>query len=91
MSLKTYYKQPGETLDYTLDYSEWLTGTDTVVSSTTTSTPNDLIIAKTSSDRGITYIISGGVNNTLYKITTKATTYNGLVKEDEFSIRIREK
>lgn len=90
MNLKTYYKQPGETLDYTLDYDEWLSTTDTIVSSVITSAPNDLAIAKLSSARGITLLISGGVNNTLYKITAVTTTYNGLVKEDEFHIRIRD-
>lgn len=90
MILKTYYKQPAETLDYTLDYNEWLSRSDVITTSVVTTVPNDLIIAKISSDRGITLMVSGGTNNTIYKITVKATTFTGLVKEDEFNIRIRE-
>lgn len=90
--LGTFTKQPLEVIDYDIDYSDWLSDTDFLVSDVTTVDGSGLII-----DSSIVLApdvlkiwLSGGTDGLTYKITALITTDDGRVKEDEFRIRIKD-
>lgn len=91
--LGTYIKQPHEVLDYDFDYSEWLPTADTIISTTVTADAG-ITLGSTIIDpatlRVVKQWVSGGSDNTTYKIQLTATTAGGRVKEIEFKIRVRE-
>ena len=95
MLLGTLTKQPGEVLDYDIDYSEWLTDDDNVASATTAVTPSadedDLAIELINiNDPRVKLWISGGISGTTYKCTVTMETQDGRIKEDEFRMRVKE-
>jgi hypothetical protein len=86
-------KQPSEVLDYDFTYSSWLPTGDTVVSAVVTVDDATLNIAakpKEVSETQVKVWIGGGTNNVKYKVTCKATTAQGRVKEDEMIIQVKE-
>jgi hypothetical protein len=94
MILGTLTKQPGDSLDYDIDYSDWLTSDDNVSSATTAVSPDvvggvtvDLININ---DPRVKLWISGGVSGVTYKITITMETSDGRIKEDEFRLRVKE-
>jgi hypothetical protein len=92
MLLGTLTKQPGEVLDYDIDYSEWLTSDDNVASATTAVVPDtDLSVDLINiNDPRVKLWISGGVSGTTYKVTVTMETQDGRIKEDEFRMRVKE-
>lgn len=98
MILDRYEKQPGELLDYDIDYTPGTaTGLDT---------GDTLASIVVTADTGITvassaiitpaYLIakiwlSGGTSGVNYKVTCKATTTGGRQREDEIIIKVRER
>lgn len=95
MILGTYIKQPSDRLDYDIDYTEWLTSGDTVISATVV-----IDITETSGLTIDTPIISGGVivklwvndgvNGRTYKATVTATTDQGRIKQDEVRFKVKD-
>lgn len=87
-------KQPGETLDYDWNGDDWLAEDDFIVSATSTVSPSGLTIVSTNvfmSGTRVKVLVSGGTHLTKYKVTTTMTTDNGLVKEKEFQLLVKEK
>jgi hypothetical protein len=89
----TIDKDPAARLTYTLDWSEWLEGGDTIaaVEWTAAARRNDPapIIIETSgiSENTQTYIeLSGGQENKTYVITAEITTEDGLIDRRNFRI-----
>lgn len=92
-TLARFTKQPGEVLDFDIDFRAWLADRD----------PDDSVASVTvSADTGITvdsYVLSsgvvkiwlsGGTDKTAYKVTATATTDSGRIKEGEITIMVKE-
>ena len=91
MILGNFTKQPADVFSYSIDYSEWLTDNDNVQSTSATVDQAGLTIESVFvNDPLLKLIISGGNNGTTYKITVTTTTADGLVKQDEFKIKVKE-
>lgn len=102
MILGTFYKQPAETLDYDVDFAQFLADGDTLVAAgnppvpvplDVTVTPAGLTLGPTVVINGNTTIkqwLSGGTNGGKYKITLTATSNSGRVKQVEFVVRVKE-
>lgn len=90
--LGTLTKQPGERLDYDVNFEDWLTDDDTVASAGAVVSPtgelaiDDVLI----SNPIVKLWLSGGEDGKTYKITLTATTAFGRIKEAEFRIRVRD-
>lgn len=93
MSIPIFDKQPGETLDYDVDLSEFLPSTDAPASVTKAVSPSGLSLGTTSinaSTKVVKQWISGGAAGTTYKVTLTITSTEGRIKEVEFKIRVKE-
>lgn len=90
--MNLFTKQPADQLDYDLDFSDWLTATDTITGVVATSSvPAELEVLSASVAGPMVKIwIRGGVSGATYKVTATITTSEGRIKELEFKIRVRE-
>ena len=95
--MNLFQKQPADVLDYDLDFSDWLTGSDTITgavataSTTETADPADLMVNSTQIvGQNVKVWVSAGVSGRSYKVTTTITTSEGRVKQLEFKIRVRD-
>jgi hypothetical protein len=102
MIIGRFTKQPAETLDYDIDFSEFLGPGDTLVSSGSPPVPSPLNVAVTPA--GMTLVntfvtnngtsikqwLAGGTDGVRYKITLTVTSNNGRVKQVEFLVRVKE-
>ena len=91
--LATYTKQPGETMDYDILYSDWFsTRSDTGLSATATIDAGITLVSTTWNEttRIVKLIVSGGVADETYKATVRLTTSSGIIKEDEIKIKVKE-
>ena len=92
-------KDPQATLDYTLDWSNWLSNSDNIASSTWTiqtySGDSDPVIKTSQSfdatDSTTTIWLSGGTTSKDYKITNTITTTNNLTDERYFRIFLKDR
>lgn len=87
------FKQPGETLDYDIKADGWLGDGDYIVTAITTVSAVGLTVIATTvilSGTRVKVMVSGGTNGVKYKVTVTMTTNDGLVKEHEFYIQIKE-
>ena len=92
MLLGTFVMQPDESLDYDLDYTDWLTTGDNVSSATVAVAPADELAATLVqiNDPRVKVWLEGGVDGTTYKVSVTMTTADGRVKQDEFKVRVKE-
>jgi hypothetical protein len=90
-------KDPGATITYGFDWSEWLVSPDTISSIvwSVQARLNDPmpITATTSGIEGtISYVeLSGGQINKVYKVTAEITTSSGIIDRRYFNCRVEEK
>lgn len=89
--LGQFEKQSAEILDYDVDYSQWFEGR--------TCTPESIEVDV---DDGITFVrsaisgffakvvLAGGVSGSRYKVTVRMTTSDGLVKEADFVVSVKD-
>lgn len=97
MNLGKSVKGPNEVFDYDIDYSKWLVPDDCIAShlvtivSTDTST-NDLQVDYTVllGDIVKVWLSKGNINST-YKINLSITTTKNRIKEDYFTLKIKDK
>lgn len=101
MLLGKFVKQPAETLDYDIDFSEFLSDGDTLVTTGDPAVPAPLDVVVTPSGLllGPTLVLGqavikqwvyGGTDGQKYKITITATSNAGRVKQVEFIVRVKE-
>lgn len=86
-------QQPGEVLDYDIDYTEFFDGeADVIASVTETVTPAGTLNANAlvADDHTVKVWLQGGADGEEYLVTIRATTGAGRVKENEIRVRIRE-
>lgn len=90
--LGTYPKQPLERLDYDIDFSEWLSTGDTIVSASVIAATG--IVAEAplvdATQKIVKVWITGGTSGGTYKIQVTAITSEGRIKEGEIRIKVRE-
>lgn len=89
----TIDKDPVAVLTYTLDWSEWLSGSDTVVAANWTAAarrndPTPILIVDSGIDeQRQTYVeLSGGQHSKTYVITVQITTEDGLIDRRNFRV-----
>lgn len=101
MILGKFIKQPAETLDYDVDFSEFLTGGDTLQATGNPPVPSplDVVVDPVGLTLGPTFVVnqntikqwlSGGTSGVKYKITITATSNAGRVKQVEFVVRVKD-
>lgn len=98
MILATYEKQPVEYKDYDIDYSQWLTPADDVVSSavaTVTSETEEAPTLVVDLIQNTVYVVklwvSGGTVGVKYKITVLMTSDGGRIDESELIFNIKDR
>lgn len=90
-SLGSFKKQPVERIDFDIDYSPWLTSGDGIAKVDVTVSPADLLLPKTTvSSPRVKVWTAGGRDGVAYKITVTATTDDDRIKQDEFTIKVKE-
>ncbi len=96
MILGTFQKQPAESLDYDIEYGDWLPDTDSLSESNepeTTVTPSGLDILSTTRDYDndrVKIWIDGGEDGEQYKVEITTYTREGRARQDEFYILVRD-
>lgn len=90
--MNLFSKQPADQLDYDLDFSDWLAGSDTITGVVATSSaPDDLVVISASVTNQTAKVwLGGGTNGQTYKVTATITTAEGRIKELEFKVRVRD-
>jgi len=89
----TFTKDPNAILDYTRDWSAWLTaaGNDTIVTSTWIVPDGITKDSDTHNDTTATIWLSGGELGKRYNITNRITTAGGRTDDRTFTIDIHER
>jgi hypothetical protein len=98
MILDKYTKQPGETKDYDIDYSEWLSPLTDTLSGVTAAVecltdPTDIALVCNTvfvTTTTAKFWMSGGTAGNKYKLTATATTTGGRTDESELVFNIKD-
>lgn len=80
-------KDPGSTLDYVIDWSEWLE-TDTIASSTWDVPAGLTDISSANTTTETTQWLAGGTAGAVYPVTNQITTVGGRIAERTIEIRM---
>lgn len=91
MGFTKFNKDPDATLDYGIDWSDWLDSGDTI-SSVTWVVPTGITKTAQSHTDTISMIwLSGGTLGQSYDIVCRITTTGGRIDDRTFTIRIKQK
>lgn len=89
--LGKFTKQPGETIDYDIDFTDWFSQrSDTPVSQTVTADAGITVVSSSIIGKVVKVILSGGTNGVKYHVTVRLTTSSGIVKEADFQVAVKE-
>jgi len=85
-------KDPNASLDYRIDWSDWL-GTDTISTSTWTVSPAGGLTLGSSSvaAKTATTFLSGGTAGQVVRVTNRITTAIGRIDDRSFNVRLVER
>lgn len=84
-------KQPGDRLDYDIDFTKWMTDGDTLSLATAVSDDPALVVEAQQVIPPLVKVwVSGGEAGKSYKVTVTVTTTAGRVKEVDFNMRVME-
>jgi hypothetical protein len=86
----TFLKDPGASLDYTIDWSGWL-GTDTIATSTWTAATGIAVGVTTNTTTSATVWLSGGTVGQIYAVTNHIVTAAGRTDSRTLSIEVQVK
>lgn len=84
-------KQPAEVLDYDVLLAKWMVEGDSIVSVSATADTGLTVEGVSFSGTTVKVWVSGGTDGNNYKVTVKALTNDGRLKEVDFTVRVREK
>lgn len=89
--LKRYTKDPGETLDYEVDFSTWLTLRADTVSGFSVNVANGLqhVSSNLLGIGKVRGFVAGGVSGFVYSVAVTITTAGGRIKRAAILIRVR--
>lgn len=98
MTIKKFTKQPGDTLDYAFDFTDWFAGRSSTIFtySTPVITPVEAgglnLVTHGRTGLVVKTVLNGGNAGKSYKLTFRATTTDPtpLVKEVEALFRVKE-
>ena len=98
MILEKFIKQPGESKDYDINYSEWLADISDTLSTVTaaivceTDATDTSLVCTTvfTTTTAAKFWMTGGTAGKKYKLTATATTAGGRVDESELIFTIKE-
>lgn len=89
--LGKFTKQSGETLDYDVDFSDWFSNrSDTAASYTATADTGITITTTVRTGNIVKVVLSDGIDGVTYKVTVRLTTTSNLIKEADFTVRIKD-
>lgn len=94
MTIRYIDKDPAAVLFYSVDWTEWLIGSDqiatsTMAVSTVTGDTSPLTIESTTNTGNIASVeLSGGTNSNTYVVTNTITTNDGLTDVRRFRLRV---
>jgi len=93
MSGETKYKDPDSVLDYSTDWSDWLSasGDDTINSSIWIVPDGITKDSDTFTDTDATIWLSGGTDGEKYNILNRITTIGNRTDDWTFTLKIKEK
>lgn len=83
----SFTKDPDAVLDYTVDWSDWLSDGETIATSEWLDVEGIVKDFDTNTDTTATVWLSGGTSPEVYVLTNRITTSDG--RGDDRSIRIR--
>ena len=84
-------KQPGERLDYDIDFTKWMTDGDVLALATAAADDASLTVEAPQVIPPLVKVwISGGNAGKSYKVTVTVTTADGRVKTVNFNLRVSE-
>jgi len=89
-SLGKFVQQPNEIIDYSIDFGPWVDDRNDYVVSYVASVDAGINIGSSRDTNVVRVVVSGGTTGNRYKVTVRATTAGGLVKEVEFWVRVKE-
>ena len=85
-------KDPQETIDYAVDWSDFMAASETISGSTWSVSSTALSIGTVSATTLVTSaFVSGGVNGDVYRLTNKITTNQSRVAERSVMVRVEER
>lgn len=101
MILGRFIKQPAETLDYDIDFTEFLADGDSLSTQGDPPLPDplDVVVSPSGLTLGPTIVIgglkvkqwlSGGTNGVRYKVTMTMTSNAGRIKQVEFFVTVKD-
>ena len=89
--LGTFVKQPAEQESYSIDFTDDMVGSDSIVGSTATVDVAGLtVVSSITVGKLIKTTVSGGTNLAKYKVTVTVTTNDGRILQDEFVVKIKD-
>lgn len=85
--MTTFVKDPAAHLDFTVDWSAWLSALETISTTTVTVTPTGLTAETPTAAAGkVTVWLSGGSDGVRYTVTCQITTNAGRIDERSFYV-----
>ena len=91
MAYKSFKKDPDAVLDYEVDWSEWLGGSDTIATSTWSAPEGITIVTDSNTTTTATVWLSGGTARQSYNVTNHITTDGGRTDERTITIKVVER
>lgn len=89
--MPSFPKDPDATLDYVVDWSDWLDGTDWISGVSTSAQSGITLSTQSFTSTQHTIWLAGGAVGQQYSITSHITTNAGRVDERSFTVRVRER
>ena len=90
--MTTYKKDPDATLDYTIDWTEWLSAIDDTISTSTWVAEAGLTVdSDTNTTTAATAFVSGGTAGTTLTLTNRITTVGGRTDDRSITLKIVER
>lgn len=86
----TFTKDPNAVLDYTIDWTRWLSG-DQIVTSEWLVPTGLTKVADSKTASSATVWLSGGTAGQSYTVTNRITTTGGRTEDRSFTIRVEER
>ena len=84
-----FLKDPGDRVDYLIDYTAWLGG-DTLTGAPEWTLPAGITqYTVSNTDTGATIWLSGGTHGRDYVITNQIATTGGRIKQQSFVVQVR--
>lgn len=85
-----FTKDPNALLDYTVDWSDWLTGGDSISVSAWVVPAGLTNDHDSSTSTDATVWLSGGTIGLNYRVTNRITTALGLIDERSFTVAVKD-